>query len=112
MAADDKDKNTIVVKGLSFALDDKQIEEFFSDLGPVKKCFTVKKKGQERHNGTAFITFSIPEDAERALGELNGSAVLGGRKIQVGAICHVFPTASTMNSGLRCCCGHNIKRMR
>ncbi|GAX77255.1 hypothetical protein CEUSTIGMA_g4701.t1 [Chlamydomonas eustigma] len=77
-----KDIKTVFVRGVPFDYDEKALEEVFSDVGPIKSCFLVKLKGQEKHRGFGFVQFSLPEDAERAAQSLNGSQ-LAGRKLLV-----------------------------
>lgn len=79
-----KDARTVFIRGVSFDADDKQLEELFSNVGPVKQCFLVRPKGATRHKGMGFVTYALAEDAERAIEELNGNNSLGGRKLLVG----------------------------
>ena len=37
---------TLFVRGLSYDTTDVQLEDAFSDYGPIKTCFTVKSKGE------------------------------------------------------------------
>eukprot|EP00884_Botryococcus_braunii_P019055 jgi/Botrbrau1/5833/Bobra.0366s0015.1 len=76
------DKRTVVVKGINYAWTKADFENAFSDVGPIRKCFLVEEKGSKRHKGTGFVQYALPEDAERAIAELNGM-LLGGRKLQV-----------------------------
>jgi len=39
-------EKTLFVRGLDYSTTDAQLEEAFSDCGPIKTCFTVKDKGQ------------------------------------------------------------------
>lgn len=77
-----KDLRTVFVRGVSFDADEKAVEAAFSDVGPVKSCFLVRQKGDAKHKGFGFVQFALPEDAERAVTELDGKAV-AGRKLQV-----------------------------
>ncbi len=87
MAAADaqKDARTVFIRGVSFEATEKDLEEVFSDVGPVKQCFLVKVKGQPTHRGFGFVQYSLPEDAERAVEELQGKSVKG-RKLKVMAL--------------------------
>jgi hypothetical protein len=82
------DARTLFVRNVAFDVDAAQLEEVFTDIGPVRQCFLVTDKQQQaaaaalptkRHKGIAFVQFAIPEDAERALEELNGREVAGRR---------------------------------
>ena len=78
-----KDARTVFIRGISFGVDEKALEAVFSDVGPVSKCFLVRQKGSERHQGYGFVQYALAEDAVRAVAELNNKEV-GGRKVQVG----------------------------
>jgi nucleolar protein 4 len=93
------DARTLFVRNVAYDVDAAQLEEVFTDIGPVRQCFLVTDKqqqaaaaagplGAKRHKGIAFVQFAIPEDAERALEELNGKEVAGRRlKVRVGFQC-------------------------
>ena len=69
-------------RGVSFDWDEKALEDEFGDVGPIKSCFLIKPKGQEKHKGFGFVQFALPEDAVRAVQVLNGKAI-AGRKLLV-----------------------------
>jgi nucleolar protein 4 len=86
-----KDLRTVFVRGISFDVqDEKPLEALFSDVGPVKQCFLVRAKGEDKHKGMGFVTFALPEDAARAIEQLNHTK-LEGRKLlvrcQINALC-------------------------
>ncbi|CAN6839857.1 unnamed protein product [Brassica oleracea] len=72
---------TVCVSGLPYSFTNAQLEEAFSDVGPVWLCFMVTNKG------FAFVKFALPEDANRAIELKNGSTV-GGRRITVKQATH------------------------
>lgn len=37
---------TLFVRNLPFAFDNKQLENVFNEVGPVKRCFVVKDNGK------------------------------------------------------------------
>lgn len=80
----DKDfdsKANIVVKNLPKELDQKQMNDLFSKYGPIKSCkLEVFKDGSSRCFG--YIQYEAAENAEKAIGGLNGS-VHGGKTIEV-----------------------------
>ncbi|CAN9499236.1 unnamed protein product [Ophioblennius macclurei] len=61
---------TVFVGSLPASATNERLEEIFSEIGPVKQCFVVKKKGSETCQGYGFVTFSMLEDAQRALKEV------------------------------------------
>uniref|UniRef100_A0A3Q2T0E1 RRM domain-containing protein n=1 Tax=Fundulus heteroclitus TaxID=8078 RepID=A0A3Q2T0E1_FUNHE len=48
----------------------RRLEEIFSEIGPVKQCFVVREKGTDKCRGFGFVTYSMEEDAQRALKEV------------------------------------------
>ncbi|XP_036963993.1 RNA-binding protein 28 [Acanthopagrus latus] len=62
--------NTLFVQCLPATATNKQLEEVFSEIGPVKQCFVVREKGTETCRGFGYVTFSMVEDAQRALKEV------------------------------------------
>ena len=46
------DKRTVVVKGISYAWQTADLEQAFSDIGPIRKCFLVGGKGSTHHTVT------------------------------------------------------------
>lgn len=77
------DPRTVFVRGVDSSVTDAQLQELFSDVGPVKKAFLVRKGGKDgAHRGFGFVQFAVAEDAARAAAELHG-AELAGRKLKV-----------------------------
>uniref|UniRef100_A0A3Q0SYJ9 RRM domain-containing protein n=1 Tax=Amphilophus citrinellus TaxID=61819 RepID=A0A3Q0SYJ9_AMPCI len=61
--------HTIFVGSLPDSASNERLEEIFSEIGPVKKCFVVRDKGK-KCRGFGFVTYSMAEDAQRALKEI------------------------------------------
>nr|XP_020508551.1 RNA-binding protein 28 isoform X1 [Labrus bergylta] len=61
---------TIFVKSLPASASNERLEEIFSEIGPVKQCFVVREKGTEKCRGFGFVTYSMEEDAQRAMKEI------------------------------------------
>ena len=62
-------RSTLFVSTIPYEATDDQLEQFFSQIGPVRHSFIVKKDSAS--NGCGFVQFAMPEDAAKALVELN-----------------------------------------
>ncbi|KAI8903564.1 hypothetical protein EDD86DRAFT_184714, partial [Gorgonomyces haynaldii] len=60
--------STLFVSTLPFTSTKEQLEEFFSQVGPIRSCFIVKKDGQ--HTGCGYVQYAMQEDAEKAIKDL------------------------------------------
>lgn len=49
MAETETDRRTVVVKGVKYDWTSAELENAFSDIGPIRKCFLVTEKGSSRH---------------------------------------------------------------
>ncbi|XP_041794495.1 RNA-binding protein 28 isoform X2 [Chelmon rostratus] len=61
---------TIFVRSLPASASNERLEEIFSEIGPIKQCFVVREKGTETCRGFGYVTYSMLEDAQRALKEI------------------------------------------
>ncbi|XP_066175055.1 RNA-binding protein 28 [Sylvia atricapilla] len=71
---------TVLVRGLPTGATAALLERLFGHLGPLRRCFVVTEKGTSKCRGFGYVTFSLPEDAGRALRE---PPELGGRRLAV-----------------------------
>ncbi|KAM6301734.1 LOW QUALITY PROTEIN: RNA-binding protein 28 [Podargus strigoides] len=71
---------TVLVRGLSAASTAADLESLFGHVGPLRRCFVVTEKGTKTCRGFGYVTFSLAEDAQRALRE---PPHLGGRRLGV-----------------------------
>ncbi|ESO84060.1 hypothetical protein LOTGIDRAFT_229578 [Lottia gigantea] len=70
---------TLFVRNLPFTATDEQLENVFNEIGPVQRCFVVRKKGEEKCKGYGYVKFSLLEDAVKAQSKkifLNGRRLL------------------------------------
>uniref|UniRef100_A0A452H9P5 RRM domain-containing protein n=1 Tax=Gopherus agassizii TaxID=38772 RepID=A0A452H9P5_9SAUR len=61
---------TLLVRGLPASARGPGLEQLFGRLGPLRRCFVVTRKGSETCRGFGYVTFSLLEDAQRALREV------------------------------------------
>uniref|UniRef100_UPI00358FEA82 RNA-binding protein 28-like n=1 Tax=Myxine glutinosa TaxID=7769 RepID=UPI00358FEA82 len=97
-------KSTVFVQNLAPGADSDALRRTFEQLGPVKRCFVVKRKGEDEGRGYGYVTFSLASDAQRALGqvlEVDGRRVhlrLANRKVRAvdaeGQGCRERPSQS------------------
>lgn len=67
----------LYLKNLDDSVDDEKLRELFSDFGAITSC-KVMRDPQGQSRGSGFVAFSTPEEAMRAVSEMNGKMV--GRK--------------------------------
>ncbi|XP_028391945.1 RNA-binding protein 28-like [Dendronephthya gigantea] len=70
---------TLFVRNLPFSFDNKELENVFSEVGPVKRCFVVKDKANpNKCRGFGYVTFALKEDALQAQEKVRQ---INGRKL-------------------------------
>nr|XP_056702652.1 RNA-binding protein 28 [Euleptes europaea] len=69
---------TVLVRGLPASARGPDLEREFGRAGPVRRAVAVTERGGESCRGFGFITFSLAEDAQRAIREITTFA---GQKI-------------------------------
>jgi len=61
----------IFVKGLPAETSNEDIENYFSEVGPIRRCFIITTKGSKVCNGMAYVWYALPEHALLAVKEKN-----------------------------------------
>jgi RNA recognition motif-containing protein len=72
----------IYVSNLSFAVQDEDLREYFSEYGEVASAKVITDKMTNRSRGFGFVEMSSDEAAQKAIAELDGATV-DGRAIKV-----------------------------
>ncbi|KAI3465422.1 hypothetical protein Pfo_022085 [Paulownia fortunei] len=71
-----KDAN-LYLKNLDDSIDDEKLKELFSEFGTITSCKLIRDPNGVS-KGAGFVAFSNPEEATKALNEMNGKMI--GRK--------------------------------
>ncbi|HXF43290.1 MAG TPA: RNA-binding protein [Pyrinomonadaceae bacterium] len=72
----------IYIGNLSFSTNTGELEELFSGYGTVESATIVEDRDTGRSRGFGFVEMPSNEEAQRAIGALDGSE-FGGRQIKV-----------------------------
>ncbi|KAL4232449.1 RNA-binding protein 28 [Mactra antiquata] len=75
-----KECKTIFVRNIPYSITKENLEDKFSDFGPIKQCFIVKEKGSEKSRGFGYVTYSLFEDAKKAK---ESKVSLDGRQVTI-----------------------------
>ncbi|KAK6159322.1 hypothetical protein DH2020_006636 [Rehmannia glutinosa] len=74
-AVDKSQGSNLYVKNLDDSFGDDKLKELFSPFGSITSCKVMRDpKGISR--GSGFVAFSSPEEASRAISEMNGKVVV------------------------------------
>lgn len=65
----------LYVKNLDDSIDDDKLKELFIEFGTITSC-KVMRESSGISRGSGFVAFSSPEEAARALSEMNGKMVV------------------------------------
>ncbi|XP_016322125.1 RNA-binding protein 28-like [Sinocyclocheilus anshuiensis] len=61
---------TLFVRRLPATATNENLTEVFSEIGPLKNCFVVRDRETEKCRGFGYVTFSMEDDAQRAIKEV------------------------------------------
>jgi nucleolar protein 4 len=76
-------KSTLFVSTLPFTATSQDLEEFFSEIGPVRSCFVIKNRETGQHSGCGYVQYAMQSDAEKALTELKKKRFQGKRSLKI-----------------------------
>jgi nucleolar protein 4 len=77
-----QDPRSVFVRGIDASVTNEQLQELFSEIGPVKNAFLVRRGKDGPHRGFGFVQFAVQESAAQAVAQLHGKE-LAGRKLRV-----------------------------
>ncbi len=66
------ESSTIQISNLGTEVTDAQLEEVFSDFGPLKRCFAVRPKTESQKVTKGIVQFSMSEDVDRLFEDTDG----------------------------------------
>src|SRR5881392_683543 len=67
----------LYVGNLSFNTTENELQELFSQAGPVQEVTLMQDKFTGKSRGFAFVTMSTEQDAQNAISQFNGKTVEG-----------------------------------
>jgi len=67
----------LYVKNLSDGIDDSRLISEFSKFGEIKSACVMKDQGANKSKGFGFVCFATPEEATKAVTEMNGKMIDG-----------------------------------
>ena len=89
--------NKLFVGNLSFNTTENDLQDAFAAHGTVTEANLMTDRSTGRPRGFAFVTMSSPEEAQKAIGAMNG-ATLDGRDLTVN---EARPKAERAGGGFR-----------
>jgi cold-inducible RNA-binding protein len=67
----------LYVGNLPFNTTENELQELFSQAGPVQEVMLMQDKFTGKSRGFAFVTMGSDQDAQKAIAEINGKTVEG-----------------------------------
>ncbi|KAJ3010994.1 RNA recognition motif-containing protein [Thoreauomyces humboldtii] len=89
--ANGRSRTTLFVSTIPYHATSDQLQEFFSDIGPVRSCFVVADRNADkegRNKGYGYVSYALPEDAERAVKDLKKKKFMETRTLKVDFAVH------------------------
>lgn len=74
--------NKLFVAGISYSTTNAQLEEYFATIGNVLSATIITDRDTGQSKGFGFVEMATPEDAQKAIAQLNNTN-LGGRTLVV-----------------------------
>jgi cold-inducible RNA-binding protein len=67
----------LYVGNLPFNTTENELQELFSQAGPVQEVMLMQDKFTGKSRGFAFVTMTSEQDAQKAIAEINGKTIEG-----------------------------------
>ncbi|XP_060596942.1 RNA-binding protein 28-like [Ruditapes philippinarum] len=75
-----QENTTLFVRNIPYHFTKNELEDKFSEYGPIKQCFIVNDKVSGKSRGFGYVKFTLLEDAKKAK---EGNINIEGRKVSV-----------------------------
>ncbi|ELR14581.1 RNA recognition motif domain containing protein [Acanthamoeba castellanii str. Neff] len=72
-------RTKIFLRNLSEDTTSMDLEELFSDVGPIRRAFVITKKGERKCSGQGYVQFVMESDAAAAVRQYSGKPFKGSR---------------------------------
>ncbi|HSW88062.1 MAG TPA: RNA-binding protein [Candidatus Saccharimonadales bacterium] len=92
--------NKLFVGSLSWNATEQMLQDLFATVGTVQSVHIIMDKYSGKSKGFGFVEMSTPEEAEKAIQQLNGSQV-DGRAINISAALPQEPRNNAGGGGSR-----------
>ncbi|KAI9096918.1 hypothetical protein DFS34DRAFT_621925 [Phlyctochytrium arcticum] len=84
----DRSRTTLFVSTIPYSATSEQLQDFFSEVGPLRSCYVVADKegatsGQPKNKGFGYVAYALAEDAATAVATLRKAKFLGGRTLRI-----------------------------
>ncbi|KAI8968233.1 hypothetical protein BDF20DRAFT_916785 [Mycotypha africana] len=81
-------KLTLFVRGIPYEATNQDLEDFFGEIGPVRKCFVVADRSASsatefRNKGFGYVHYALEDDAKAAIEKLKDAKFMGKRKLKI-----------------------------
>ncbi|KAI8896447.1 hypothetical protein BC833DRAFT_622115 [Globomyces pollinis-pini] len=76
-------KATLFVSTIPFEATSAKLEEFFSDIGPIRSCFIITNKETGKSTGCGYVQYAMAEDAQKALIDLKKKKFMNKRTLKI-----------------------------
>ena len=70
-------QNKLYIGGLPYSVDDSQLSDLLSQYGTVTSARVIVDRMTNTSRGFGFVEMSSPEEAQKAIEELNGKSFQG-----------------------------------